>query len=61
MGAIAAGNTALVKPSELVPATSALLEELFAEYLDPDAYRIVNGAVSETTRVSVLVLGTRCV
>jgi acyl-CoA reductase-like NAD-dependent aldehyde dehydrogenase len=54
-GAIAAGCAAVVKPSELTPATSALLAELFPKYLDNDLYRVVNGAVEETTKVSLIV------
>ncbi|KAF8531044.1 NAD-aldehyde dehydrogenase [Gautieria morchelliformis] len=50
-GAIAAGCAAVVKPSELTPATSALLTELFPKYLDNDLYRVVNGAVEETTKL----------
>src|SRR5699024_9298174 len=34
IGAIAAGNSALIKPSELSPATSAALAELIPRYLD---------------------------
>ncbi|PCH42544.1 NAD-dependent aldehyde dehydrogenase [Wolfiporia cocos MD-104 SS10] len=49
--AIAAGCAAVVKPSELVPQTSALLAELLPKYLDQDLYRLVNGAVPETTKL----------
>jgi aldehyde dehydrogenase (NAD+) len=41
--AIAAGNTAAVKPSELAPATSALLAELLPSYLDPQAVVVSEG------------------
>ncbi|WP_237054696.1 aldehyde dehydrogenase family protein [Microbulbifer sediminum] len=47
--AIAAGNCAVVKPSELAPATSALVAELLPRYLDNDAFACVEGAVPETT------------
>ncbi|PIE06571.1 MAG: aldehyde dehydrogenase family protein [Rhodobacterales bacterium] len=43
VGALAAGNPALVKPSELAPATSQLLAELVPGHLDPDAVRVVEG------------------
>ncbi|HCQ67429.1 MAG TPA: aldehyde dehydrogenase family protein [Rhodobacteraceae bacterium] len=43
IGALAAGNTALIKPSELAPATSALLAELVPTYLDRDAVRVIEG------------------
>ncbi|NRB70527.1 MAG: aldehyde dehydrogenase family protein [Xanthomonadales bacterium] len=46
---IAAGNCALIKPSELAPATSALLARFIPDYLDPDCFSVVEGAVEETT------------
>ena len=51
IGAIAAGNAVVVKPSELAPETSHLMARLFAAYLDPDAIRVVEGAVDETTEL----------
>ncbi|KAL9393487.1 hypothetical protein Peur_012772 [Populus x canadensis] len=48
IGAIAAGNAVVLKPSEIAPATSSLLSELFEEYLDSSAVRVVEGAVPET-------------
>ncbi|XP_011031097.1 PREDICTED: aldehyde dehydrogenase family 3 member H1-like [Populus euphratica] len=48
IGAIAAGNAVVLKPSEIAPATSSLLSELFEEYLDNSAVRVVEGAVPET-------------
>ncbi|KIJ53661.1 hypothetical protein M422DRAFT_25484 [Sphaerobolus stellatus SS14] len=53
-GAIAAGCAAVIKPSELVPATSQLLAELFPKYFDQELYRIINGAVAETTKALTL-------
>ncbi|MEU1285881.1 aldehyde dehydrogenase family protein [Kitasatospora sp. NPDC005856] len=49
VGALAAGNTALVKPSELAPATSAAIAELLPRYLGEEAVAVVEGAVPETT------------
>ncbi|WP_406708187.1 aldehyde dehydrogenase family protein [Streptomyces halobius] len=49
VGALAAGNTAVVKPSELAPATSAALARLLPRYLGRDAVAVVEGAVAETT------------
>ena len=49
VGAIAAGNAAIVKPSELAPATSATLARLIPGYLDRRALAIVEGGVPETT------------
>ncbi|WP_234031357.1 aldehyde dehydrogenase family protein [Mycetocola zhujimingii] len=51
IGALAAGNAVLVKPSELAPATSALLAELLPQYVDPSAVRVVQGGVDETTEL----------
>ena len=47
--AIAAGNCVVVKPSELAPATSALLARRVPEYLDPECIKVVEGAVPETS------------
>jgi aldehyde dehydrogenase (NAD+) len=49
VGALAAGNAVVLKPSELAPATSALLAELIDRYLDPLAVAVVEGGVEETT------------
>ncbi|KAI8292478.1 Beta-apo-4'-carotenal oxygenase [Colletotrichum sp. SAR11_57] len=49
IGAIAAGCTAVVKPSENAPATAMILKGIIEDYLDTDSYKVVNGAVPETT------------
>ena len=49
IGAIAAGNTAVIKPSEATPASSALMQSILARYLDPSCYTCIQGAVAETT------------
>ncbi|TXG60258.1 hypothetical protein EZV62_014831 [Acer yangbiense] len=49
IGAIAAGNAVVLKPSEIAPATSSLLAELISEYLDKSTIRVVEGAVAETS------------
>jgi aldehyde dehydrogenase (NAD+) len=51
VGAIAAGNTVVAKPSELAPQTSALMARLFPKYLDTRAIALVEGAVEETTEL----------
>jgi len=43
VGAIAAGNTVVLKPSEVCPASSALMAELVPRYLDNDAIAVVEG------------------
>jgi aldehyde dehydrogenase (NAD+) len=49
VGALAAGNTALLKPSEMAPHTAAALAELVPRYLDSDSIKVVEGGVPETT------------
>ena len=49
VGAIAAGNCAVVKPSEVTPATSALMARLVPRYLDPECIAVVEGGVPQTT------------
>jgi aldehyde dehydrogenase (NAD+) len=49
IGALAAGNCVVIKPSELAPATSAAIARLIPVYLDQDAVAVVEGAVPETT------------
>ncbi|MEZ5202922.1 MAG: aldehyde dehydrogenase family protein [Acidimicrobiales bacterium] len=49
IAALAAGNAVVLKPSELAPATSAVLADLVPRYLDPDAVRVVEGGVEATT------------
>jgi aldehyde dehydrogenase (NAD+) len=43
IGAIAAGNTMVLKPSEVCPASSALMAELVPKYLDNDAIVVIEG------------------
>src|ERR1700758_2168872 len=49
VGAIAAGNAVVLKPSEISPASSRLIAELVPKYLDRDAFAVVegDGAVSQ--------------
>lgn len=49
--ALAAGNCALLKPSEIAAASSALIAELIPEYLDTEAVRVIEGGVAETTEL----------
>lgn len=49
IGAIAAGNAVVLKPSEIAPATSSLLARFLGEYTDKSAIRVVEGAVAETS------------
>lgn len=49
IGAIAAGCTAVLKPSEVSPATAMVLQKIVESSLDPSAYAVINGAIPETT------------
>jgi aldehyde dehydrogenase (NAD+) len=49
--ALAAGNTAVLKPSEVAPATAAAMAELVPRYLDERAVQVVTGGVAETTEL----------
>uniref|UniRef100_A0A8D2B7N5 Aldehyde dehydrogenase family 3 member A2 n=1 Tax=Sciurus vulgaris TaxID=55149 RepID=A0A8D2B7N5_SCIVU len=51
VGAIAAGNAVIIKPSELSENTSKILAKLLPQYLDQDLYAVVNGGVEETTEL----------
>ncbi|XP_022941484.1 aldehyde dehydrogenase family 3 member H1-like isoform X1 [Cucurbita moschata] len=49
VGAIAAGNAVVLKPSEISPATSSLMAKLVGKYLDTSAVKVIEGATSETS------------
>jgi aldehyde dehydrogenase (NAD+) len=51
ISAVSAGNNALIKPSELSANVSNLLAKLVPQYLDNDAFAVVEGAVHETTEL----------
>ncbi|KAL8055493.1 hypothetical protein ABFX02_04G059200 [Erythranthe guttata] len=46
IGAIAAGNAVVLKPSELSPASSSTLADLIHSYLDTKAIRVIEGDVT---------------
>src|SRR5262245_1735089 len=49
VGALAAGNACVVKPSEIARHTSAALARILPAYLDTDAVAVIEGGVAETT------------
>lgn len=51
IGAIAAGNAVIIKPSEISENTANILARLLPQYLDQDLYVVVNGGVDETTEL----------
>ena len=51
VGALAAGNAVVGKPSEVTAHTSAVLARVVPEYLDRDCVAIVEGGVAETQTI----------
>ena len=51
VAAIAAGNTVIIKPSELSKGTSALMAKLINENFDANYLKVIEGGVSETTEL----------
>ena len=51
VGAIAAGNTVILKPSESAPHTSDALSRLVSRLMDPAAIHIVTGGPEATTEI----------
>ncbi|RZS21801.1 hypothetical protein BHM03_00054491 [Ensete ventricosum] len=49
IGAIAAGNAVVLKPSEVAPATSSFFARILPDYVDNSCIRVVEGSVPETT------------
>ena len=47
LAAISAGNCVMIKPSELAPASSRILEELMPKYMDQYAIRLVTAGPKE--------------
>lgn len=54
VSALAAGNSAIIKPSEMTPATSALIARLVAETFPPDLVSVVEGGVEVSTALLAL-------
>ena len=53
-GVLAAGNRALIKPSELTPNTSALMAEITAQAFAPEEVAVVEGGVEVASAFSAL-------
>ena len=51
VGAVAAGNCVVMKPSENAPASSAVMADLIPRYLDPDAVKVVEGDARATQQL----------
>lgn len=48
VGAIAGGNTAIIKPSEQAPASAAVMKKILESSVDPSCYQLINGGIPET-------------
>ena len=51
IAAIAAGNTVILKPSELSSNTSALMSKLINNNFSPEIFHVIEGGVNETTEL----------
>ncbi|KAK2520451.1 Aldh3b1 [Columba livia] len=51
IGAIAAGNCVIIKPSEITKNTEKLVAETLTCYLDSDCFAVVTAGVEETTKL----------
>ena len=51
VAALAAGNCAILKPSEIAVNCSKVIAELLPQYLDQDAVTVIQGGVEETTEI----------
>jgi acyl-CoA reductase-like NAD-dependent aldehyde dehydrogenase len=51
IGALCAGCTVVLKPSEISPHSAQLLADLWPKYMDPRMSRIINGGIEETTQL----------
>ncbi len=49
VGAIAAGNCTVLKPSELSPATSSIISRIISETFDPAYIAVVEGGIKESS------------
>ncbi len=56
VGAIAAGNTAILKPSELSGHTASVMEKIINTAFPPEFIRVIQGAVEETQALLALPL-----
>jgi len=48
VGAIAAGNCAVLKPSEMTPNTSQIINKIISKIFDPDFVKVIEGGVEES-------------
>jgi aldehyde dehydrogenase (NAD+) len=51
VSAMAAGNTVILKPSEIAPGASRIMARLINRSMDPSLLHVVEGGIQETTRL----------
>ncbi|PLZ14733.1 aldehyde dehydrogenase [Fischerella thermalis] len=51
IGAIAAGNCTIIKPSELAPHTSSIISKLIAQYFQPEYITVIEGGVETSQKL----------
>ena len=51
ISALAAGNTVVIKPSEMTPHTEQLVKRMVEELFDPALVKVVTGGISETQQL----------
>lgn len=49
--AIATGNCAIIKPSEMSPKSSSIIQKIVQKYLDNDCYRVILGDVNVSIKI----------
>ena len=54
VNAMVAGDCAVVKPSEMAPATAAVLQKLFDTFLDSSCYQLCQGGVDTAIKLTSL-------
>ena len=57
-GVLAAGNRAMIKPSEFTPESSALMETLFKRYFKEDEIAVINGGPETGAAFASLAFGS---
>lgn len=60
VSAIAAGNSVVVKPSEMAPYSSKAFKKLVEKYMKPEFYRVIEGKVEVAKAVSKLPFDMIC-
>src|SRR3546814_13132436 len=61
MQVLAAGNRAMIKPSEFTERTSLLMKELVSEYFTPDEVAVITGDPEVAARSEERRVGKECV